>query len=295
MVALALVFHVLFHGVGAEYHVEIGRVELFQRLGPVQVRAVVELFVEAGLAELVLRVRFDHQIVQPDVVPADLGQCLHLIGIFWQQQGLHADVAVQAPFASGFDRALEVADDAVKVALFGAVNFGVAGGGAGIERNLDPGGERQRFFYEAVGEGRGVGGEGHVNAGVLGGAHHLVNVFVQQRLTFARVHHAFDAQAPHLGQPGLEHAQLQPVAVVADVIHRAKGAAVVAGAQRRDLNINRVNRLGLAPVVAGGQVLADTLGMKNQLVAVDAKVIRHVGLGKGAVYFRPMAASIRGD
>jgi hypothetical protein len=47
---------------------------------------------------------------------------------------LHTNVALQAPLAPGLDGAFEVADDAVKITLLGAVDFGVAGGGAGVER-----------------------------------------------------------------------------------------------------------------------------------------------------------------
>ena len=199
---------------------------------------------------------------------------------------------MQAPITPGFDGAFEVADHALKITLLGPVDLGVAGSSAGIERHLDPGGERQRLFNKAVGHGRGIGGEGHVDAGVFGGTHHLIDVFVQQRLTLAGIHHAFDAQAPHLGQPGFEHAQLQPVTVVADVIDCTKSAAVVAGPQRRDFDINRVDRLRPAPVVAHGEELANPLGMKNKFVTVDAKVVRHSGLGKRACCTRPMAASI---
>ena len=83
--AIAFALLVLAHAVLAEHHVEVLSIESLQVARHLQVRLVIEVFVLVGLAEHVLGIRLDHQIVEADLVTRQQGQLLHFLRILGQE------------------------------------------------------------------------------------------------------------------------------------------------------------------------------------------------------------------
>ena len=85
---------------------------------------------------------------------------------------------------------------------------------------------------------------------------------------FAGEHDRPDARLAHFGQTRAEKLARQAPLRIADVIHAAKAAPVVAHAGRADLKVEGSDGLSLQPV-------GHPAGMKEQLVGIDAKVVHH--------------------
>ncbi|MEK7679881.1 MAG: hypothetical protein AAB356_06795, partial [Deltaproteobacteria bacterium] len=69
---------------------------------------------------------------------------------------------------------------------------------------------------------------------------------------------------------GVEHARL-----IANVIHGAEGAAVVAGTHRGKLHVEGIDFLGLFPVISHFEQLCNARGVVGELVAVNSVYVCH--------------------
>jgi len=98
---------------------------------------------------------------------------------------------------------------------------------------------------------------------------------MDHRLPLTSVHDALDPKLTHLGKSSLQHFNIQGPRLVADIIHRTKGAPVITSTNRGYLHVNRINLLGFFPVTCGIQQLTDPLGVINQFVTVYGVRIRH--------------------